>query len=84
MSHIPNAHQYPWIVAWGRYLGSFDYFITAELERARADSAPRTAISRKHIPPSNPAPSHEWTTADDLAPALRAKVAKLLPPGVQQ
>jgi hypothetical protein len=39
-----KPEQYLHILAWGRQLGSFDYFIKNEQRKAAQDKAPRTAI----------------------------------------
>ena len=36
--------QYPYILLWGRRLGSFPSYINDQIEKARADNAPQTAI----------------------------------------
>lgn len=41
---IGDVQEYPYIVAWGRMMGSFDYYIKMQIDRARDDKAPRTAI----------------------------------------
>ena len=42
-----DAKSYPYIVAWGRYLGSFDYYIALQIELANEDGAPADAIYKK-------------------------------------
>jgi hypothetical protein len=37
-------NEYPYIEAWGRYLGSLSYYIRDQTDKARRDKAPRTAI----------------------------------------
>jgi hypothetical protein len=39
-----NRAKYPFIVAWGNRLGSFQYYIDGEIERAIEDNAPERAI----------------------------------------
>jgi hypothetical protein len=39
--------DYKWIRAWGRMMGSYDYYINGEVERARADRAPQNAIFKR-------------------------------------
>lgn len=38
--------DYKYIRAWGRMLGSFQTFIEGEVEQARQDNAPQTAVYR--------------------------------------
>lgn len=52
-------HGYRYIVLWGRLLGSFDYYIQWECNRAKADNAPMTAIYREHE-------SDEWQVAENV------------------
>jgi hypothetical protein len=35
--------EYPYIVLWGRYLGSYDYYIEQEVAQAKKDNAPKNA-----------------------------------------
>jgi len=39
-----NEIKYPCILAWGKYLGSLDYYIKNQIDRATRDNAPRNAI----------------------------------------
>ena len=39
-----RPEQYLYIRAWGKQLGSFEYFIKGEQEKAAREKAPRTAI----------------------------------------
>ncbi len=38
------AAMYPFIIVWGNQMGSFAYYIKAQLLKAEATDAPRTAI----------------------------------------
>lgn len=40
--------KYKYIVAWGRYVGSKDYYIEDQLEKAEKENAPKRAISKAH------------------------------------
>lgn len=51
--------EYKAIAAWGKMLGSFQYFIDAETERARKDGAPEDAIYRDSI-------DDHWHTVRDI------------------
>jgi hypothetical protein len=44
MSKTDNWRKYRHIVAWGRLLGSYSYYIADEVDRAAADNAPADAI----------------------------------------
>lgn len=39
--------DYAYIQAWGRMLRSFPYYVKGEVEKARRDGAPETAIYRR-------------------------------------
>jgi hypothetical protein len=54
-----NRAKYPFIVAWGYRLGSFQYYIDGEIEKAIEDNAPERAIYKSG--------SGEWRTIDDCA-----------------
>lgn len=54
--------EYVYIQAWGRMLRSFDYFINAEIDRARADGAPATAVYRNA--------DGTWTKIEDCCEGL--------------
>lgn len=51
-------HGYNHIVAWGRMMGSFQYFIDGEVERARLANAPKTAIYCRS--------NGSWATYEDI------------------
>ena len=38
--------KYRHIVAWGKIMGSYDYYVNRQLEEAEATNAPITAIYR--------------------------------------
>ncbi|MCK5602376.1 hypothetical protein KAR91_10915 [Candidatus Pacearchaeota archaeon] len=58
-----KAHEYLCIVAWGRRLQSFDYYIRAQQEKAAVEEAPLTAIYER---------DGVWSTADEIKdPSLR-------------
>jgi len=50
---------YPFIFAWGRYLGSNDDFIFNEIAAAKEDNAPPTAIYKDRV-------GEEWRTVGDI------------------
>jgi hypothetical protein len=56
---IENRAKYPFICAWGARLGSFMYYVDAEISRAIEDGAPARAIYKSG--------SGEWRTIDDCA-----------------
>lgn len=60
--------EYPFIIAWGRELGSYTPYIVDELEAAAADKAPFHAVYRRS--------SGEWATVHEVkSPELRARLA---------
>lgn len=63
--------KYPWIVKWGRLLGSFAYYIDNQVHKAEADGAPTTAIYKRE--------DEGWATIDDItSPESRRSMG--LPP----
>lgn len=55
----PLFEQFPYIVAWGRMMRSFDYYITTECEKAAADKAPSTAVYYSDM-------KNKWVQVSDL------------------
>jgi len=43
------AKAYPYIWAWGKYMGSFEYYMVAECEVAKADGAPANVFHRQDL-----------------------------------
>jgi len=54
--------RYRHIRAWGSMMGSFDYYIKAEVEAATADKTPETAIYKDRD-------SGKWSTYDKVTNA---------------
>lgn len=50
--------NHPYVVAWCRYMGSKNYWIEDQLEKAGRESAPETAIYRKQ--------EGGWVTLEEL------------------
>lgn len=50
--------DYPWIRAWGRSLGSFDYYIDGQVRKARKDRADEYATYKRD--------DGTWATVDSL------------------
>lgn len=50
--------DYAYIRAWGELLGSFPYYIEGEIEKARRDRAPQTAIYRRQ--------DGSWATFEEI------------------
>lgn len=44
MTNDNTKFDYPYIRAWGQLLGSYEYFIEAQIERAQEDNAPDDAV----------------------------------------
>ena len=58
MANHPNRTQdYPFIRAWGKMMGSFDYYIQEQVGMARHDRAPETAIFKRE---------DGWATIDSV------------------
>lgn len=49
--------KYPYIYKWGKYLGSYNYYILNEMLGAENDKAPENAISKT---------GGKWDTVDDI------------------
>lgn len=57
--------DYVWIARWGQYLGSFDYYITQEQERAAGEKAPLDAIYQEsRYSPNQPG---AWHTISEVS-----------------
>jgi hypothetical protein len=52
--------EYPFIQAWGARMGSFKYYIDGQVEEAKKDKAPATAIYKSHD-------TGKWRTIDDVS-----------------
>lgn len=53
------SKSYPFIRAWGRYTGSYQYYIDAQVALARAEYAPEDALYKAAI-------SGEWVCMGDV------------------
>lgn len=51
--------KFPYILAWGRMLGSRDYYIANELIEAQQDNAPKDALYQRE--------DSTWSRAENLA-----------------
>lgn len=68
--------DYPYIRAWGHYMGSQQYYIDDEVQRARDSKAPSSAI---HIRQGSAArwDGKSWATVEDIASeSLRDSIKK--------
>jgi hypothetical protein len=54
--------DYPYIVLWGKMMGSGQYYIDAQVEQARADDAPANATFKRSEYGERPG---QWSTIDD-------------------
>lgn len=45
---VRRAYDYPFIRVWGELMGSMDYYIESEINRARKEGAPKNAIAHRH------------------------------------
>jgi hypothetical protein len=50
--------DYIWIERWGKFLGSFDYYIKSEQSKALDENAPIGAIHKRD--------SGKWATIDEV------------------
>ena len=55
------SRDYIWIRKWGQLVGSEGYYVNGQIEQAKLDKAPATAIYKQ--------PDGTWVTVED---ALRA------------
>lgn len=62
---MPSPHEYKHIAAWGKLLGSKQYYINAEQRAAAEQNAPLTAIY-KH--------NGRWITIDDCVVTTQREV----------
>lgn len=63
--------DYKYIRAWGQMLGSFDYYINAQVEQARQDNAPQTATYRRE--------DGTWATFEEvLRDDTKGRIAKIV------
>lgn len=71
MKHSPK--EYLAVRLWGRDLGSYDYYINDEQQRASVDGAPVDAIYREHG-------TGKWVCVSDLQPdhSFRARYRAML------
>ncbi len=61
-----KAYEYTCIAAWGRRMGSFDYYIRAQQEKAMSEEAPITAIYER---------DGVWSVAEEIRdPAQRKAI----------
>lgn len=56
--------KYPWIVKWGKHMGSFDYYVEAQLVRAEQTNAPTNATFENTKPGGGG--TGQWSTVDDI------------------
>ena len=69
-NEIVHVEKYPYIRAWGQYLGSHSYYIEAQKEEAEKDNAPGTAFFKRS--------NGTWGVAEDLDPEVRKVVETFL------
>jgi len=65
--------EYKYIRAWGKLLGSMDYYIKGQIEQARQDKAPPTAIYRRH--------NGSWQIWENIADPITKDNVKALAEG---
>jgi hypothetical protein len=79
-----KTHGYDYIEKWGRYMGSSEEYIAAEIARAVQENAPKDAIYASHGSDGHK-PEDGWRTADDVTnPQVRAFLGLPPAPVVQQ
>lgn len=62
--------SFPYVRAWGMFLGSSPWYIEEQVAQAQHQKAPALAIYRNQ--------DGTWTTAESLSPAIRERVDKYL------
>ena len=63
--------EYQFVVAWGRFLGSMNYYIQGQVDKARAEKAPERAIYRQD--------DGTWATIDQVrSPLTRDTIIKMV------
>lgn len=58
--------DYQFVVAWGRLLASYPYYVREQVETARKDKAPPRATYRRD--------NGSWATVDECHPEIRTKL----------
>lgn len=58
MSNNELFNRYPYIYAWHKLTGSFDYYIISLIDQAIKDDAPKNSIYKRY---------GAWCTVDDLS-----------------
>ena len=72
-----NPKDYVWIQRWGKFQGSYDYYIREQQQRAAAENAPINAIYKSSPYAEQP---NVWHTADDITnPDAQARFARMYP-----
>lgn len=66
MAEQEQKVKYPYIRAWGEWMGSYDYYIVQQTELAQRENAPATAIYKGE---------EGWKTVEDVQnPSLRLQL----------
>lgn len=68
MANIKELRKkYPYIVAWGKMIGSMDYYINDMVRQAEKDGAPEDATYVKNVTSDNA--TGKWSTMDGVVNA---------------
>jgi predicted DNA-binding transcriptional regulator YafY len=73
-----QATDYLYIRAWCEMMGSYPYFVTDQIEKARATRAPETAIYEKYADDGS-GPTGEWETYENVSnPMTRERIDSII------
>ena len=61
--------RYQYIVAWGRLMGSYDYYVNSQVLQAYHSNAPERAVYSNE---------EGWRVIDDVAESTRAVIEKII------
>lgn len=78
---MTKTMNYPYIKAWGMYMGSYAYYIRDQQERAQQQNAPADAIYERHHPLDDNDPEHYghsgvWARFSELSEYTQREVQR--------
>ena len=66
---MPDDYKYVW--AWGKLLGSMDYYIDRQIKKAREENAPLDAVYYDNK-------ENKWHTVGDVVSPTRAEIEQII------
>jgi len=70
MKLFRKKYDYPYITAWGKMLGSFDYYIKNVIEQAQKENAPKRSVYKRAV--------GTWCTLDDCNKEVQEMIEKIV------